>query len=78
MEEDAGNLGRALKHYILAAGGGLNKSLKMIQKMFKKGVATKEDYTQAIRGYQAYLGEIKSDQRDEAAEFSDLFKYYEL
>ena len=78
MELRALNFDRALKHFILAAGGGLNKSLKMIQKMFMDGVATKEDYTQAIRGYQAYLGEIKSVQRDEAAAFSDRYKYYEL
>ena len=73
-ECEAGNYERALKHFILAAGGGLSA----IQKMFKKGLVTKEDYTQALRGYQAYLGEIKSAQRDEAAAFSDRYKYYEV
>jgi len=74
-----GNFDRALKHFILAArggdGGGDDDSLIRIQEMFKEGVATKEDYTQALRAYQAYLGEIKSPQRDEAA-LNDSFKYF--
>ena len=69
----------ALKHFMIAVeSGGSNKSVKMTQKMFTKGVVTKEDYTQALRGYQAYLGEIKSAQRDGAASFSDRYKYYEV
>ena len=71
-----GNMDRALKHLVLAAGGGVKRSLKMIQEMFKNGDATKEDYTQALRAYQAYLGEIKSrPQRDEAATFNEHYKY---
>ena len=69
--------GNALKHLMTAAGGGENDSLSVIQEMFKKGHATKEDYSQALRAYQAYLGEIKSVQRDEAAAFDDRYKYYE-
>ena len=70
-----GNMDRALKHLVLAAGGGEKESLSTIQDMFKKGVATKEDYTQALRAYQAYLDEIKSPQRDEAATFIEQYKY---
>ena len=40
------------------------------------GDATKEVYTKALRSYQAYLDEIKSDQRDEAAAADDD-EYYE-
>ena len=43
----------------------------MIQEMCKNGVAKKEDYTQALRAYQAYLGEIKNPHRDEAATFNE-------
>ena len=78
LEGQAGNYDRALKHHMIAAVGGYNDSLKTIKQMFTKGVVTKEDYTQALRGYQAYLGEIKSAQRDEAAAFSDRYKYYEV
>ena len=75
-EGRVGNHDRALKHFMLAAGGGNKTSLSAIQGMFKMGMATKEDYTQALRAYQAYLGEIKSPQRDEAAAADEDFKYY--
>ena len=71
-----GNVHRACKHFIIAAGGGMKESLSTIQEMFKKGVATKDDYTQALRAYQSYLGEIKSAQRDEAAAAVENYNYY--
>ena len=75
-EAHAGNLDRALKHYKIAAGDGQNESVKMIQKLYMAGVATKDDYTSALQNYQAYLDEIKSDQRDKAAAAYDRYKYY--
>ena len=72
------NYDRALKHFMIAAVGGEKESLTAIQQMFKLRVATKEDYTKALRAYQAYLIEIKSAQRDEAAAFSEEYKYYEV
>ena len=39
----------------------------MIQKLYKDGHATKDDYAKALKAYQAYISEIKSDQRDAAA-----------
>ena len=41
------------------------------------GCAKKDDFETALRYYQAYLDEIKSDQRDEAAAARDVYKYYE-
>jgi len=41
------------------------------------GHATKDDYTKALRAYQAYLDKITIDQRDEAAAADDDYKYYE-
>ena len=76
LEGKAGNTGRALKHFMIAAEGGYDKSLKTIQQMYSKGYATKEDYAKALRAYQAYLAEIKSDQRDKAAAFSEEYRYY--
>ena len=70
------NVDRALKHSMFAAGDGLKESLNAIKHMFMHGVATKDDYAKALRAYQAYLVEIKSPQRDEAAAFSDECKYY--
>ena len=75
-EEDEGNMNRALKHYMIAAGGGDNDSLKEIQKLYTNGHATKDDYAKALRAYQAYLAEIKSTQRDAAAAASADFRYF--
>ena len=60
-------MGRALKHFMIAAEGGFYRSPKNIKSMYMDGHATKDDYAKALRAYQAYLIEIKSDQRDEAA-----------
>ena len=75
-EEAAGNTNRALKHYMIAVEGGKDNALKAIQKLYSNGNATKEDYTTALRAYQAYLAEIKSTQRDEAAAYDDEYKCY--
>ena len=76
MEAQSGNWNRALKHYMIAVKGGTAKSLSNIKNIYSRGHATKDDYAKALRSYQAYLDEIKSDQRDEAAAFRDNFKYY--
>ena len=75
-EEEAGNTDRELKHYFIAVGMGDNLSLKSIREMYMLGEATKDDYMKGLRIYQAYLEEIKSLQRDEAAAFDDICKYY--
>ena len=61
---------------MIAAGGGRAESLKAIRELYSYRLATKDDYMAALRAYQAYLKEIKSEQRDEAAAFSDIYKYY--
>ena len=75
-EPSAGNMGRALKHWMITAGTGYNISLENIKQMFTDGDATKDDYAKALRVYQTYLLEIKSAQRDEAAAFNDNYNYY--
>ena len=69
-------MGWALKHWMIAAGCGDNDSLENIKQMFKNGHATKDDYAKALRVYQAYLVEIKSTQRNEAAAARERYKYY--
>ena len=76
-EENAGNTERALRHYMIAIRSGYAYSLNNIKQMYTNGHATKDDYTTALQSYQAYLGEIKSAQRDEAALYdSDRFRRY--
>ena len=76
LEYRAGNMDRALKHLMIAAGSGYSRSLESIKLMFTHGYATKADYAISIRVYQANLIEIKSPQRDEAAAFDERYKYY--
>ena len=75
-EYNAGNYDRALKHYMIAVRGGFTLSVKNIQQMYKNVHATKDHYANALRSYQAYLDEIKSDQRDKAAKFGNNSRYY--
>jgi len=75
-EENAGNIDRALRHYMIAVRGGFAQSLETIKVLYLDGLATKDDYTKALRLYQEYLGEIKSPQRDKAAAAHERYRYY--
>ena len=66
MEEEAGNMDRALNHWMIAVKDGNSGSLENIKRLYGYGHATKDDYANALKSYQAYLAEVKSDQRDEA------------
>jgi TPR repeat protein len=70
------NWDRATKHWLIAAGSGFNGSVKNIQQMYMAGHTKKDDYTNALRAYQKYIEEIRSEQRDKAAAYSDKYKYY--
>jgi len=70
-EFEQGNYDRALKHWMIAARFGHKLSLDNIRNEFQNGDATKADYEKALRSYQEYHDEVKSDQRDHAAEFAD-------
>ena len=61
------NLDRAVKHWMIAVHDGDHMALEGIKKLYRVGRATKDDYTEALRSYQSYQDQIKSDQRDEAA-----------
>ena len=77
MEGRTGNSDLAIKHLLIAVeSAGHADALNDIKTLFRGGIATKDDYAKALRDYQAYLAEIKSTQRDEAAAYRDIFKYY--
>ena len=75
-EYNAGNYDTALKHFMIAVRSGHTNSVKCIQEMYMNGHATKDQYANALGSHQAYLIEIKSDQRDKAAAFDAECKYY--
>ena len=70
IEENKGNYGRAVRHFLISAKMGDEDSLEMIKDMFMSRRATKEQYTEALRGYQDAVEETKSPQRDEAKAYS--------
>jgi len=76
-EQEAGNVDRALKHYMFAIEGGNKMALDNIKRLYLHGYATKDDYTNALQAYQAYLDEIKSDQRDKAVAYNDEWQYHD-
>src|SRR6056300_1389923 len=53
--EDAGNyrFERARKHFIIAANLGYHESLKALRELYANRKASKEDYANALRAYQA-------------------------
>ena len=67
IEESEGNMNRATKHYMIAAGAGEDNSLRKIREYFMKGHATKDDFEKALRAHNDAKDEVKSDQRDAAA-----------
>jgi len=68
-EEAIDGLDRALKHWLIAAKMGDEGSLSSILVMYKTGYVTKDDYTQALLGYQNAMEEIKSDERSKAKNY---------
>lgn len=69
VEGQAGNLHRALKHFILAAKYGYKDSLGEVKKGFTNGFVTKEEYESTLRAYYKRQTEMKSEARDAAAGF---------
>jgi len=76
IEIRAGNMDRALKHFMIAVRDGFAPSLNQIKELYGYGKATKEDYMKALQSYQEYLSEIKSDRRDKAAAADEELRYY--
>ncbi len=66
VEAENGRFERARKHFIIAANLGYHDSLSNVKRLYAKGHASKEDYADALRAYQAAVDVTKSAERDEA------------
>jgi len=64
-----GNDELAVRHLMISAKMGYERSLNKIKDMFMKGHATKAQYAEALMGYQNALEDTKSPQREEAKSF---------
>ena len=65
-EMKKGNYDRAVRHVLISAKMGYEHSVGMIKDLFTNGIATKEQYAEALKGYQDAVEETKSHDRDEA------------
>lgn len=68
LEKRNRNKIRAMKHFMIAARAGYDYSLKEIGEGYKAGYVTKDDYATTLRAYQKSADEMKSKNRDIAAE----------
>jgi TPR repeat protein len=67
LENQAGNIHRSLKHFILAARAGHDKAVGMVKLGFMGGIVGKDEYANTLRAYQKSKDEVKSEARDKAA-----------
>ena len=65
IEAEKGDHDRAVRHFVISAKMGHNRSLEIIKKAFLAGLATKEQYAEALKGYQDAVEGMKSHDRDE-------------
>jgi len=73
LEYSAGNVSRALKHWMIAARAGHDKALAAIRGRYMSGQATKGDFEKALRAHKHARDEMKSEQREEAAVVYSLY-----
>ena len=66
LEWRKGNYDRAVRHWLISAKMGRKESVENIRRAFMGGAATKEQYAEALKGYQDAVEEMKSHDRDEA------------
>ena len=73
FEKNNGMIDRAVKHWIIAAKLGFDLSLDSVKELYKTGNVSKEDFTAALRGYQAAIEAANSPQRKEVEEYTEWF-----
>ncbi len=66
VEEENGNADRAVKHFIIAANIGDEKSMKELWKHYSGGNITKEDLEATLRTHKAAVDATKSPEREAA------------
>ena len=67
LEENEGNVNRAVKHFMIAAGAGCDDSLRHVQLGYMNGHATKDDFEKALHTHKDAKDEMESEQREAAA-----------
>ena len=66
IEEQNGNMEKAVKHFIIAANHGYEESMKELWKHYSAGNITKEDLEATLRTHKATLDATKNPEREAA------------
>ena len=66
VEHNTGNIERAVKHFIIAANLGHERSMKELWKQYSTSNITKEDLEATLRTHKAAIDEMKSPEREAA------------
>jgi hypothetical protein len=69
IEERNDRMDRSVKHWIIAANLGDEKSMKELWRHYPQGNVSKEDLEATLRAHQAAIDAMKSPQREAAAAF---------
>jgi TPR repeat protein len=67
-EGNNGRHDRAVKHFIIAANLGDDRSMETLLSCFRKGRVGKEDFASALRAHHAAVDATKSSQREAGRE----------
>ena len=67
----ARNIDRAMKHFMIGAKSGSDRSLKKVGEGYKKGCITKDEYASTLRIYQQTVDQMKSVSREKAKVYLD-------
>ena len=73
VEEEAGNQHRAIKHWLISARAGSERSLDAVKIEFRNGLVTKDVYANTLRAYHESQKEMKNNERNRA---QDCFEVY--
>lgn len=64
IEHTSGNRRRAMRHYLISAAAGDVVSMEEIQKGYRSGHVTKDEFEKALRAHKEASDEVKSEQRE--------------
>ena len=75
LEEERGNIHRAVKHWMIAASFGYDNSIEALKEYYEGGMVSEKDFAAALRACKAAVNATKSPLRDaaEAAREAGLF-----
>ncbi len=74
-EAHNGRYERAVKHFIIAANLEHEGALNALKILYTRELASKEDYADALRAYQAAVDATKSKEREKAEKSTKTKKY---